>query len=332
MPHESTNNLAIYDTIIVGGGAAGLSAAIYAGRYLMRTLVLEGPTPGGETAVAWLVENYPGVPSIDGYELMQKMRSQAVAAGAEIATAAATSVQRDAHCFTVSTDQPTTYLGKTVIIAQGSTRRRLGLPREKELTGHGISYCATCDAPLYRGKTVAIIGGGDASVKGAILAGAYASRVFLIVRGSKLRAEPVNEVKMKSQRNTEILFSTEVREILGDGQLRGIRLSQPYGGSDTLDVQGLFVEIGAEPNTAIATTLGISVDSQGYIKVNSMMHTSVHGVYAAGDITNGAGNFRQDIVAAAQGALAATAAYHDLGVHGGEACELHARPPARPQR
>lgn len=327
MATRASVNPAIYDTIVIGGGAAGLSAAIYAGRYLMKTLLLEGHTPGGETAVAWLVENYPGVPRIDGFELMQQMRQQALDAGAEIIGVKTTALQRDAHCFTVTTDQPKTYLSKTIILAQGSTRRRLGLPREAALAGHGISYCATCDAPLYRGKAVAIVGGGDAAVKGALLAAGYATGVFLIVRGEALRAEPVNIAQLKKQGKAELLLNTEVSALVGERQIEGVRLSRPYQGSDLLSVQGLFVEIGAEPNTELTMPLGVKLDGQGYVEVNPLMYTSVHGVYAAGDMTNGAGSFRQDVIAAAQGAMAATSAYRDLGLHGGVACELHARAP-----
>lgn len=317
-----------YDTIIIGGGAAGLSAAIYAGRYLMKTLVVEGDSPGGETAVAWTIENYPGVPAVDGLDLIQRMRAQAEATGAEFASDEATTVTVKNHCFTVVGRTGQEYFGKTLVFAHGSRRRRLGLPRESELAGRGVSYCVTCDAPLYRSKTIAIIGGGDASIKGANLAAQYSSKVYLIVRGAELQAEPANYEVFKQKQNVEVLYNTEVTELVGEKQLTGVKLSPAHQGSQRLELGGLFIEIGAEPNTELPRRLGVAVDSHGYVEVDPMMKTNIDGVYAAGDITNETGSFKQDIVAAAQGALAATAAYRDLGLHGGEACAIHAKPVA----
>lgn len=320
-------SVSIYDTIIIGGGAAGLSAAIYAKRYLMKTLVLEGQEPGGETAIAWIIENYPGIPRIDGFDLIKNMKSQAEGPLTFFVSESAVKVTVANHCFTVVTNSGREYYGKTIIFAHGSRRRRLGLPKEKELLGHGVSYCVTCDAPLYRGKTIAIIGGGDASVKGANLASQYAAKIYLITREKELRAEPANLEILKQKSNIEILYETEVKELLGEKELNGLILSQPYHGQNKLAVEGLFIEIGAEPNTDLPQSLGVAVDEHGYIQVDAMMKTNIDGVYAAGDITNATGSFKQDIVAAAQGAIAATSAYRDLGLHGGQACLIHARPP-----
>ncbi len=323
MPEPTTP--VTYDCIIIGGGAAGLAAAVYAGRYLMRTLVLEGLNPGGETAVAWTVENYPGVPSVDGAELVARMRAQAQAAGAELVAGEAAGVAVHDHCFSVSTPSGATYLSRTLILAHGSHRRRLGLPRERELTGHGVSYCATCDGPLYRGKRVGIVGGGDASVKGAILVARYAREVVLMVRGDALTAEPVNRQVFDALANVQLAYGTEVVALEGGTKLAAVQLSQPYGGSNRLELDGLFVEIGSQPNTELPQKLGLTLDARGYLEVDPMMRTNVDGVYAAGDITNETGSFKQDIVAAAQGAIAATSAYQDIGLHGREACLVHAR-------
>ena len=317
----------VYDTIIIGGGAAGLSAAIYAGRYLMKTLVVEGHEPGGETAVAWIIENYPGVPKVDGFDLIQIMRGQAKEVGTAVAPEAAKSVTVRNHCFTIVGESGQEYYGKTLVFAHGSRRRRLGLPREKELLGRGVSYCVTCDAPLYKNKTIAIVGGGDASVKGAILAAQYAAKVYLIVREAKLNAEPANYEVFKQKQNIEVLYETEVTEIVGETALAGVVLSRSYQGNSRLNLGGLFIEIGAEPNTALPQSLGVAVDAQGFVVVDPMMKTNIDGVYAAGDITNATGSFKQDIVAASQGAIAATSAYRDLGIHGGQACVVHARAP-----
>lgn len=314
-----------YDIIIIGGGAAGLSAALYAGRYLMRSLVLEGETPGGETAVAWTIENYPGVPAIDGFDLIATMRQQAQAVGAVLTSEVVSKVAADQHCFTVSTAASKEYYGKTLIFAHGSRRRRLGLPRERELIGHGVSYCGTCDAPLYRGKRVGIIGGGDASVKAAVLAARYAERVYIIAREEKLMAEPTNNETLQQLTNVEVLYGTEVLALLGASQLEAVTLSKAYQGNAQLLLSGLLIEIGAEPLSDLPRSLGVILDSHGYIQVDQMMKTNLDGVYAAGDITNATGSFKQDVVAAAQGAIAATSAYRDFGIHGGGACLVHGR-------
>ncbi len=324
MSEHKTNIQNIFDTIIIGGGAAGLSAAIYAERYLMKTLVLEGREPGGETATAWIIENYPGIPSIDGYDLIKAMKAQAEGPLTTFVSDYASEVLLQDHCFTVKSESGQDFWGKTIIFAHGSRRRRLGLPNEKRLLGHGVSYCITCDAPLYKDKVVAIVGGGDASVKGACLASQYSAKIYFITREKNIKAEPANMEIFNKKNNIEIIYETEVKELLGKEYLSGIVLNRSYKGSEKLEVQGIFIEIGSEPNSSLPKSLGVKVDESGYIEVDAMMRTSVHGVYAAGDITNATGSFKQDIVAAAQGAIAATSAYRDLGLHGNQACLHHA--------
>lgn len=315
----------IFDTIIIGGGAAGLSAAVYTERYLMKTLVLEGPEPGGETSNAWIIENYPGIPEIEGFNLVEQMKRQAESDNTVFKAESVKKIIMSDHCFNITTEQGNEYFSKTIVFAHGSKRRRLGLAREEELKGHGISYCVTCDAQLYKDKIVAIVGGGDASVKGATLAAQYSKNIYFICREDKLNAEPANFEVFKTKKNIEVIYNTEVTGFLGDKVLSGVNLSSEYQGKSTLEVQGLFIEIGAMPNTDLPKSLGVVVDDKGYIQVDPMMKTNIDGVYAAGDITNATGSFKQDIVAAAQGAIAATSAYRDLGIHGGQACVIHAR-------
>src|SRR3989338_2071757 len=314
----------LYDLIIIGSGAAGLSAGIYAGRYRMKALII-GKEFGGETAKAGAILNYPGFQSVDGYELMDLMKQQAAKLNVETLDAEVASIKRQGHCFTVATGKKT-YEAGVVIFAVGAERRRLGLPNEKELTGRGVHYCVTCDGPVYSGKTIAMAGGGDASVKGAILATEYVSKLFLIVRGKEVAAEPINLERIKNLGGKiEILLETEVKGIVGDKKLEKLILSRPYKNSDELVVDGLFVEIGAIPNVALAKSLGVELDERGYIKVDNMMKTNIDGVFAAGDAVNHFGSFKQDITAAAMGAVAATSAYNDHKVHG-ELCIYHARP------
>ena len=313
-----------YDIIIIGSGAAGLSAALYAGRYHTKVLVVAKEF-GGETARAGIIENYPGVPAIDGSELMNLIKRQMLDLGVEIINAEVSAVERQGHCFEITTPNAT-YQTHGVIFATGAKRRRLGLPNEKELTGKGVHYCVTCDGPVYGGKTIAMVGGGDASVKGAVLAAEYVSKLFLIVRGQEVTAEPINLDKMKKLGNKiELILETEVKEIVGKEKLEKIRLSRAFNGRDELIVDGLFVEVGAIPNVELAKSLGVLLDEHGYIKVDNMMQTNVDGVFAAGDAVNHFGSFKQDITAAAMGAVAATSAYNDRKIQG-ELCRVHWRP------
>lgn len=313
-----------YDLIIIGSGAAGFGAAIYAGRYRMQVLVI-GRDFGGETAKAGAIENYPGFQSIDGFELMDAMKRQVFALNTEVVDAEVTSISRKEHCFAVTAGEKE-YRTHGILLATGAERRRLGLPNEKELTGKGVHYCVTCDGPVYTDKVIALVGGGDASVKGAVLAAEYVKKVFLIVRGKEVAAEPINEERMKKLGGKiEVLFETAVKEIVGTGKLEKLKLSRPYHGSKELIVDGLFVEIGAVPNVSLAKSLGVELDERGYIKTDNMMQTGIDGVFAAGDAINHFGSFKQDITAAALGAVAATSAYNDRKIHG-ELCEVHLRP------
>ena len=314
----------IYDLIIIGSGAAGFGAVIYGGRYRMKVLVI-GKEFGGETAKAGSIENYPGFLSIDGFDLMDAMKKQAENLKVETLDAEVTKITRDEHCFEVEANNAT-YQTHEIIFAVGAERRRLGLPNEKELTGRGVHYCVTCDGPVYSGKTIAMAGGGDASVKGAVLAAKYVNKLFLIVRGKEVAAEPINLERMKNLGDKiEVLLETEVKEIIGDKKLEKLILSRPFKGSGELVVDGLFVEIGAIPNVDLAKSLDVELDERGYIKVDNMMKTNIDGVFAAGDAVNHFGSFKQDITAAAMGSVAATSAYNDHQVHG-ELCPIHAQP------
>jgi thioredoxin reductase (NADPH) len=317
----------MYDLIIIGTGAAGLSAAVYAGRYKMKTLVI-GKEFGGETSTAWIISNYPGMPEIDGYELMVKMRDQAKSNGAEIKEGEVTKIVKQGHCISVFVGDEE-YQGKILIFALGTERRKLGLPNEKALVGKGVHYCVTCDGPLYTGKTIAIVGGGDASVKGTNLAAVYAKKVYLITREKELRAEPINYDQMKKLGDkVQVIFESQVNQIVPKTSGLGLEkiVLETSGKEGDLAVDGLFVEIGALPNVELATSLGVELDEKGYIKVDNFMQTNIDGVFAAGDTTNHFGAFKQDITAAATGAMAATSAFKDLGLHGSEVCEVHAKP------
>jgi len=315
-----------YDLIILGSGAAGLSAALYAGRYRMKTLVI-GKEFGGETARAGVIWNYPGAKGIDGYDLMLAMKAQAEDVGATVMDDAVVEAKNEGGCYEVKTMGGKIFNAKSLILSMGAERKRLGLANEKDLTGRGVHYCFTCDGPVYTGKTIAVVGGGDASIKGVNLASEYAKKIYLLVRGKELKAEPINVEEMMKMvgDKVEILYETKVEAIFGEKKLEKLVLSKPHNGSSDFLVDGLFIEIGAEPNIKLPMDLGIALDQWGYVKVDNMMRTNVDGVCAAGDSTNFFERFKQDITAAAMGAVAATSAYNYTKSHG-NLCEIHWKP------
>ena len=311
-----------YDVIVVGQGAAAFAAALYAARYQIKTLVV-GETFGGETATGGLIENYPGYVGIDGGELMIYMKEQVTRYGVSVVDERVETIARNGDCFDVRTSEDA-YQGTAVILAVGRERRKLGLPHEDEWTGKGVSFCATCDAPLYREKVAAVVGGGDAAVKGAVLLGKYATKVYVIYRGERfVRPEPVNLQKLGESPNVEPLFGTNVVGLRGVDGLTGVVLDQQYNGSLELDLDGLFLEIGADPRVELAQALGVDLNERNEIKVDREMRTNVHGVFAAGDVADASGDLKQTITAAAQGAVAATTAYAHVSAHP-NTCATHA--------
>lgn len=315
----------VYDLVVVGSGAAGLGAGLYAGRYRMNTLVIGGSF-GGATATAGVIHNYPGNADVDGYELMKLMKKQCVDLGVTVAAGWVTAVEKDGSCFriTIGEGEKAKQVGsKTVLFAMGTERRKLGVPGEEELAAKGVHYCVTCDGPLYADKTIAVVGGGDGSVKGVNLAAEYAKKIYLIVRGNELKAEPINAEQMERLGDkVEVLYETNVTKILGEQSVTSIELDKAHNGSTTLDLDGIFIEIGAVPQKELPESLGVALDERGYITCDNLMNTNVPGVYAAGDAVNFFGSFKQDITAAATGAVAATTAYNYYKQHGA-LCEMH---------
>ena len=298
------------DVIIVGSGMAGLSAALYTARYELSTFVI-GAELGGATSTAWTIENYPGFKAIDGYDLIIKVKEQVEALGAKVVADKIQKITKSDGGFKLTGEAGEEYLARSVIFTHGAARRKLNLPKEDDFSlGKGVHYCTTCDGPLYKGKTIAIVGSGDASVKGALLAVQYASKIYMIVRGGQLHPEPINAERLKPYlgQKVEVLPNSQVKEILGEDRLTGVRLSNDKG----LKLDGLFVEIGAVPEMELVESLEVKLDSHGYVAVNNMMETNIEGVFAAGDATNFFGHFKQDITAAAMGAVAATSAFNYL--------------------
>lgn len=302
----------MYDLIIIGAGVAGMTASVYASRYKINHLIF-GETPGGQGMLAGTVENYPGYVSIPGPELMQKMIEQVKHYGVEIKQEKVGGLAKIEAGFEAKTNKEK-YQAKTLILALGASYRHLNIPGEDKFIGKGVSYCTTCDAPLFRDKVVAIVGGGDSAVTGAIHASSFAKKVFIIHRRDEYRAEPNWIEKMKKIDRVKEILSNEVREIKGGEKIEEVILANPYQGNQSLKVNGVFIEIGQVPSSALAKQLGIEIDERGYIKVDPGMGTNIPGVFAAGDLAAIQGGilFRQFVTAASDGARAAASVYQYL--------------------
>ncbi|HUD20577.1 MAG TPA: FAD-dependent oxidoreductase [Candidatus Saccharimonadales bacterium] len=300
------------DVAIVGSGVTGLAAGLYAARYELSTTII-GDMLGGATSTAWTVENYPGFESIDGYDLVMKMKEQVEKLGVKLVTDKVIKAEKKAETFVLTTEEDQTIETKTVVLTMGAARRKLNLPKEDDFAkGKGIHYCTTCDGPLYKGKIMAIIGGGDAAIKGANLAVQYATKIYIVEMTDHLNPEPTNMKRLQpfiDKGQVEVSLNTKVGSLLGEEKLTGLKLDD----GRELKVDGVFVEIGAIPDVELAKQLGVTLDERGYITVNNMMETNIPGVYAAGDTTNFFGHFKQIITGCAQGAVAATSAFKHLG-------------------
>ena len=303
-----------YDVIVVGSGSAGASAAIYSTRYNLKTLMVGGPMPGGLITEASDVENYPGYLSISGMDLAQKFINQATALGADYKINTVTSITKtkgasgDAFELIIGDE---VYTASTVILSMGTHHRKLGAKGEIEYAGRGVSYCATCDAPFYKGKVVAISGGGNSAVEAAQDLSVHASKVYLIYR-SALKASPVYIDQLRSKANVIEVSGTNVLEVGGVNKVEYVVLDKDFEGESKLMVDGLFIQIGYIPKNDIAKSLGAELTEYGYVSVDQGMGTSIKGLFCAGDLNNGSNMLHQQITSAAEGAIAAQSAYRYL--------------------
>lgn len=300
-----------YDIAIIGAGPAGLSASIYASRYKLSNIVF-GKTLGGTISEAHKVCNYPGVPDVIGLNLGMNFFNQAIDLGGEHVSEHVLDVEKKNDLFVISTDAKKEYYAKSVVLAIGTNRNKLGLKDEDRYLGRGLSYCATCDAMFYKGKTVAVVGGSNAATMSASMLSDIAEKVYIIYRGTQLRGEPMWIEQVENKKNIEIIYTAMIIGLEGDEKLERIKLSREYNGSEYLDVDGIFVEIGSEPNVDLANKLGLKLDSNGYIEVKEDQSTSLDGVWAAGDCTTSSNKFRQVITAASEGAIATNSIYSYL--------------------
>ena len=295
------------DVVIVGGGPAGLTAGIYTSRMGLETILLEKSSIGGNVALSSYIENYPGFPAIKGPDLARKMKEHAELMGVEIHEfEGVKKLELSDEKKIVITDKAT-YEADAVILAMGSRHKRLNVPGEKEFDGKGVSYCAVCDGPLFKGKVVAIVGGGHSAASDGQYLAELVKKLYIIHRRDDLRAEQALKTRLLSYPNVEPVWNTVVEEILGDTQVRRIRVRNIETGEiKEIEVDGVFVAIGIEPNSELAKEAGIAVDEKGYIIVNKKQETNIKGVYAAGDITGG---LQQITVSVGEGTIAAISAF-----------------------
>lgn len=298
----------IYDTIIVGAGPAGMSAAIYAARREMKVLVIS-ENIGGQVIWASEIENYPGFSNIKSFELVQKMQEQVKENNVDIINTKIEEVTKIGTGFILKTNIGQ-YQTKTVIVAMGLAPRTLGVPGEKELNGRGVAYCANCDGPFYKNKTVAVIGGGNAALDAAEVMSKIAAQVYLIHHHDKFQGFEVLVDKVKSAANIKIFSQFDVKEIKGVQKVEGIVISDCNSGdSQELKIDGVFVEIGRKADTDLVKDF-VNRDNKEQIIIDANCATDTAGIFAAGDVTNAP--FKQIVIAAGQGAVAALSAYQYL--------------------
>jgi thioredoxin reductase (NADPH) len=297
-----------WDLIIIGAGPAGLTAGIYGVRSGLKTLIIEEKMAGGTAADAPIIENYPGFERITGAELMQKMSAHCIGAGVRIHEfEKAISLDLKGEEKIAKTDKAE-YAAKAVIIATGTSYRELGVPGEKEFKGRGLSHCAVCDGPLFKGKRVLVVGGGNAAVATALYLADLASEVKIIHRRDSFRAEESLVKDLLGRGNVKVFWNTQLKEIRGERLIeKAVLLNLITGETWELPVDGIFVQVGETPNSQIAKEAGVEVDENGYIKVDVRQRTNISGVYAAGDVTTYP--VKQVGAAVGQGVTAALEAY-----------------------
>jgi thioredoxin reductase (NADPH) len=292
------------NVVIIGSGPAGLTAAIYAARANLSPLVVTGQEIGGQIALTNEVENYPGFPEgITGPELVELMQQQAKRFGARVEIDVATQVDFRTRPFKITTQNDVEYQANTVIVATGASPRRLNVPGEKELMGRGVSYCATCDGFFFRGKEIAVVGGGDSALQEGLFLTRFANKVNIVHRRDQLRGQPILQDRARENEKIKFVWNAVIKEIQGSGAVEQLLIEDTTTGQQTLvPSQGIFVYIGHTPNTGLFKGQ-LEMDEEGYLKVDARLHTKIPGVFAAGEVHDHI--FRQAVVSAGYGSMAA---------------------------
>jgi thioredoxin reductase (NADPH) len=301
----------MYDIAIIGSGPAGYSAGIYSSRYQLNTVIF-GKMMGGTASEAHKICNYPGFDDISGMELSNKMYEHAKNTGCNIKFESIANIEKVNNHFKLTTDLNKEYEAKTVLLAVGTERTKLSIPNEDKFLGKGLSYCATCDANFYKDKVVGVIGGSSAATMAAVMLSDLSKKVYILYRGEELRGDPTWKRQALKKENIEVLYKTVVTKLIGDDKLESLELNREYEGSNTLDVDGVFVEIGSEPNKNLPQKIGIKTDKNGYIEVDEAQRTNIKGIWAAGDCTTNSNGFRQVVTAVSEGAIASDDIYKYL--------------------
>jgi len=297
-----------WDLIVIGGGIAGITSTIYSHRYGLKTLLIT-ENIGGLANYATIVENYPGLIG-EGKELVNKWEEHLKKLNCNYLIDKVIDIQKENNYFLIKTLNKE-FKSKAIILAMGSSKKKLNIPGEKEFSGKGVSYCATCDSTLFKNKIVAVIGGGNSGFSEALVLSKTAKKVYIIVR-SKIKAEKYLVDQVLNKDNIQILIKKQPLEFLGDNKLQKIRLKDLESGKiEELEVDGVFIAIGLQPNIDLSKKLGVELEN-GFIKTKPDQSTNVPGVFAAGDITTNSNNFNQFITAAAEGAIAANSAFKYL--------------------
>ena len=295
------------DFLIIGAGAAGLTAALYGARSRLSTVVIDGAGSGGQALQIADLENYPGVfPAVNGYELAAKMQAQAEAFGAKVVQTNALSLEKKPDAFIVATEAET-YAAGAVLIATGAEHRMLGVPGEKELAGRGVSYCAVCDGPFFRNKKIVVVGGGDSACTEALFLAGLGEKIILVHRRDTLRAQKVNIDRINANEKISVEYDSAVKEIKAgaNGAVDSVVLENIKSGAQKeIEANAVFIFVGMNPRTDLVKD--VLKDEAGYIKTDELMQTSIKGIFAAGDVRSKP--LRQIITAASDGAVAAYAA------------------------
>ena len=293
-----------YDLIVIGGGPTAVACAIYATRFAMDILMI-GKAYGGLITTTDIVENYPGITSVSGQELMEMFKDHMNSLNIPYISDEITSIEKDGNHFVLHSFFQK-FKARSICIATGSERRKLGIPGETEFAGKGVSYCATCDGPFYKDKVVAVIGGSDSAAKEALFLAQNSQKVYIVYRRNEIRAEPINKQRVYENEKIEIIPNTNVIEIKGDSSVKKLI----FHNGNQFEVDGVFIEIGSIPNSEIAKKMGVKLNNKGEILINRKSETNIPGVFAAGDVADAP--FKQAITGVAEGVIAAYSAFDYL--------------------
>ena len=292
-----------YDVVIIGAGPAGLTASIYATRANLKTLVIDNQAPGGQVNLTGAIDNYPGLPNVSGFELSEKMYAHAESLGAEFVFDNITELDLKSEIKTIKTEYSGDFCARAVIIATGASPRKLAAKNAEKFEGHGLGYCATCDGAFAKGKTVAVVGGGNAAVEEVLYLSRMTEKVYVFHMLGDFQCNKVLENQLYDAKNVEIHLNTTVEEVLGDKKIEGARVKE-NGEEKTYEIQGLFVSIGRVPSSVLFAD--IDKDKSGYVIAGDDLSTNLPGVFVAGDVRQKA--LRQIVTAVADGAIAADSA------------------------